>query len=113
MIQFLIRVFMRSKNKILPVYQPDNCGKIMKIIEPDILSVLVYRHGSPTNYRLRLRLKNIQFIPEMIPNINAELLEKFCAFENSRFDSFGITTADVFVESRNLVELLKSNLYAT
>ena len=109
---FLTLLFMQKKNKILSVYQPDNCGKIMKIIEPDILSVLVYRRGCPTNYRVRLRLKNIQFIPEMMPNINTELLEKFCAFENSRFDSFGITSADVFIDSNNLVEFLKTNLYA-
>ena len=104
---------MRNKNRIISIYQPDNCGKIMKIVEPDILSVLVYRHGRPTNYRLRLRLRNIQFLPEMMPNINQELVGKFCSFENSRFDSFGITSADVFVESRNLVELLKSTMYAT
>jgi len=93
------------------MYQPDNCGKIMKIIEPDILSILVYRHERPSNYRIRMRLKNTQFLPEMMPNINIELLEKICTFENSRFDSFGITTADVFVESRNLVEYLKTNIY--
>jgi hypothetical protein len=84
----------------------------MKIVEPDILSILVYRHGRPTNYRLRVRLKNVQFLPEMLQQLNQELVGKFCAFENSRFDSFGITTADVFVESRNLVEYLKMNMYS-
>jgi hypothetical protein len=103
---------MRNKNRIISIYQPDNYGTIMKIVEPDMLSVLVYRHGGPTNYRVRLRLKNIQFLPEMMPNINHDLVGKFCTFENSRFDSFGITSADVFIDSNNLVEILKSKLYA-
>ncbi len=110
--QFFKRFFMRNKNRIISIYQPDNYGTIMKIVEPDMLSVLVYRHGGPTNYRVRLRLKNIQFLPEMMPNINHDLVGKFCTFENSRFDSFGITSADVFIDSNNLVEILKSKLYA-
>ena len=113
MIQFIKRVFMRNKNKILSIDRPDNYGKIMKIIEPDTISVLVYRDGRSTNYRLRIRLKNIKFNPEMIINIHNSLVGKFCAFENSRFDSFGITSADVFVDSKNLVESLKIIEYAT
>ena len=107
------RFFMRNKNKIISIYQPENYGTIMKIVEPDTLSVLIYRNGRPTNYLRRVRLKNIHFLPEIISNINQKLIGKLCAFENIIIDSFGITTADVFVESGNLVELLKSNLYAT
>jgi len=84
----------------------------MKIIEPDTLSVLIYKNMCPTNYRRRVRLKNIQFLPEMMQQLNKVLVGKLCAFENIIIDSFGITTADVFLESRNLVEYLKTNMYA-
>ncbi len=109
---FFRRFFMRNKNKILSIYQPDNYGTIMKIIEPDTLSVLIYKNGRPTNYLRRVRLKNIQFLPEITKNLNKVLVGKVCAFENIIIDSFGITTADVFVESRNLVEYLKMNMYS-
>jgi hypothetical protein len=106
------RFFMRNKNKILSIYQPENYGIIMKIVEPDTLSVLIYKNGRPTNYLRRVRLKNIQFLQEIMKKLNKVLIGKVCAFENIIIDSFGITTADVFVESRNLVEYLKTNIYA-
>ena len=105
------RFFAKRHNRVISVGVPENYGQIVKTAKPDTLLLLKYANGNPTNYRLRVKLRSICFIVEqnILDNL---LIGKFCALQNISIDSYGITTADVFVNSVNVIDILQKNQFA-